>query len=272
MTTETNTPEANLAPRQQEIVDKAEQAAKKLGAGSHLQDWLDVAEGLVELRRIAMLRSSSNEPAGKKYAAAMSALLTAHPGLRALGQKDVVSKAIWLVDGEDRRQALAAIRQRMTPGQLARFNSPTTAYQRVKAELENAVKIAAAEDESNGDDGRAVVEAPAKVVKLTPTQLLQARIAELENDNLQLKGRLAALDNETIDLDGASVVKNFDMVVSRFPAKQANRKKLADMGKIIDTALVRMAADIKQAAVKVITPAQSKKLAKQAKLTGGAPL
>jgi len=101
--------------------------AKRMTAGTHLQDWLDYEVSLQGIRSEAMRAAFTNQPKGRGYNEAHSQLM-AHYGLDKL-DKASVSAVLWLTDPKDkygpalltRKQILDGILQVMKPQERSRM-------------------------------------------------------------------------------------------------------------------------------------------------------
>jgi hypothetical protein len=108
-----------------------------MASGAHLNEWLAFQPGLAIRRRAAMRFAHTNEPKGPLYTAHYSLLLR-EDGFNTEDKTLMcaLSAVVWL-DTPERKEILRKILADLSPGQRARFNSPITARQRVRAkELE----------------------------------------------------------------------------------------------------------------------------------------
>jgi hypothetical protein len=115
------------------LVDDRKRMAK-LGTGTQLDEWLAFGPGLMIRRRIAMRIAQTNEPIGRRYTDAYVAQMTLdglYDPTTTNVMKTTFTKVLRLYEEPRALDILAEIRRDMTPGQLARFNSPITAWQKV---------------------------------------------------------------------------------------------------------------------------------------------
>lgn len=185
-----------LSPSDREILAADRKRWKRLGAGAHLDDWMAFGPGLLLRRQMAMKIAKTNEPQGRQYTAAFSALMV-RDGLydattKTEPTKGTFSAVLWLNAEPHRLEILHEILRDLTPGQRARLNSPITAGQRVKAVaiergLEQPPKQRPAKPSKPIDDAVAV---------------LSDRVTDLEGENAHLLEQLAAADS-TPHRDGA---------------------------------------------------------------------
>ena len=160
-----------------------------MGAGGHLSDWMAFLPGMELRRAMAMKIARANKPEGKGYTGALAALMmrdglydettTTQPA------KESFSAVLWFSEPPHRRQILQEIMRDMTPGQLARFNSPITARQRVRAiaierGLEEPPKQRATHMVKPRDDA---------------IEVLSNRVKDLEGENEHLREQLASADS-----------------------------------------------------------------------------
>ena len=178
-----------LESEQREILAADRKRWKNMGAGGHLSDWMAFLPGLELRRAMAMKIAGTDKPEGKGYTGALAALMmrdglydettTTQPA------KECFSAVLWFSGPPHRRQILQEIMRDMTPGQLARFNSPITARQRVKA-----IAI-----------DRGLEEPPKQRATHTlkprhdAAKVLSNRVKDLEGENEHLREQLAAADS-----------------------------------------------------------------------------
>ena len=123
---------SDLTQSEREVLKEDAARWKRMGAGSHLDDWLSYYPGLAIRRRLAMRLAFTNKPEGKGYAQAFAELMKAD-GLLDPAGKTSFTAVLWLGDDPERIQILRELPEAMTPGQRSRLNSPITARQRVEA-------------------------------------------------------------------------------------------------------------------------------------------
>jgi hypothetical protein len=128
--------ETDLSQSDRDILKDDAKRWKRMSGGAHLDDWLSFGPGMLIRRQLAMKLAHVNAPKGGVYAATYSQLM-------AIDGFDVTDKTVtnsltavtWLHDDPLRLQVLKEIRERMTPGQRARLNSPISARENVTKEL-----------------------------------------------------------------------------------------------------------------------------------------
>jgi hypothetical protein len=151
---------------------------KRMGSGSHLDDWLAYQPGLMIRRRLAMHIAFVNKPEGKGYAQAFAALMKAD-GLDHM-DKTSISALLWLGDEAERMQILREMRDAMNPGERSRLNSPITARKRVEQSLK--ARQAGTEE----------------TVKQSPVALLKGHIVEQARKIAELEQQLAKHDDGSL--------------------------------------------------------------------------
>jgi hypothetical protein len=67
----------DLTQSEREVLKEDAARWKRMGAGSHLDEWLSYQPGLEIRRRLAMRIAFTNKPDGKAYATAFAALMRA---------------------------------------------------------------------------------------------------------------------------------------------------------------------------------------------------
>jgi hypothetical protein len=163
---------SDLTQSEREVLKEDAARWKRMGAGSHLDDWLSYYPGLAIRRRLAMRLAFTNKPEGKGYAQAFAELMKAD-GLLDPAVKTSFTAVLWLGDDPERLQILRELREAMTPGQRSRLNSPITARQRVEAILQ-ARRIGSEE-----------------TVKVSPVALLKHQIVDQAREIAELQHKLA---------------------------------------------------------------------------------
>ena len=163
---------SDLTQSEREVLKEDAARWKRMGAGSHLDDWLSYFPGLAIRRRLAMRLAFTNKPEGKGYAQAFGELMKAD-GLLDPAVKTSFTAVLWLGDDPERMKVLRELREAMPPGQRSRLNSPITARQRVEAILQAR---------------RHGVE---ESVKTSPVALLKHQIVEQAREIVELQHKLA---------------------------------------------------------------------------------
>jgi hypothetical protein len=109
---------------------------KRMGAGSHLDEWLSFGPGLMIRRHLAMKLAHVNKPEGRGYAQYFARLMK-HDGMDFddSSTKTSLTAVLWLHDQPERLAMLREIREVMTLGERSRLNSPISARQRVEKML-----------------------------------------------------------------------------------------------------------------------------------------
>jgi hypothetical protein len=166
--------QSELTIGEREVLERDRERYKKLGAGAHLDEWLEFYPGLDIRRRLAMRMAHTNQPQGKGYVMALNQLYE-DDGFNVNDKTymKALTDVLWLGDEPERMTVLREIREGMTPGQRSRLNSPIAARQRVKAIIEAR---------KSGREEK---------VKDSPTALHKQRIVELERENATLRNKLA---------------------------------------------------------------------------------
>ena len=166
--------QTDLTQSERDVLKEDAARWHKMGAGSHLDDWLAYYPGLAIRRRLAMKIAFVNKPEGKGYAQAFAALMQADD-LHTM-DKTSISAVLWIGDDPERIRILRQMREAMTPGQRSRLNSPISARQRVE-------KITKAREEGTEDE-----------VKASPVTLLKEQIMDQAREIMELQTRLAKHD------------------------------------------------------------------------------
>jgi hypothetical protein len=180
----------------------------RMGAGSHLDDWLAYYPGLAIRRRLAMRLAFTNKPEGKGYAQAFAELMKAD-GLIDPAVRTSFTAVLWLGDDPERVQILRELREAMTPGQRSRLNSPITARQRVEAIL------------------LARQHGVEETMRASPVALLKEQLLERDREIAELQQKLAKqADGSLFDLKRDSADDIALTIVSNLSAHKA--KTLAD--------------------------------------------
>src|SRR6476620_7625613 len=122
--------QTDLTQSERDVLKEDATRWHKMGAGSHLDDWLAYYPGLAIRRRLAMRMAFTNKPEGKGYVQAFAELMKAD-GLDTMDRTSI-SAVLWLGDEPERVRVLRELRDAMTPGQRSRLNSPISARQRVE--------------------------------------------------------------------------------------------------------------------------------------------
>jgi transcription antitermination factor NusG len=202
--------QTDLTPSEREVLKQDGERWKRIGGGSHLDEWLSFAPGLMIRRTLAMKLVHTNQPIGKLYTDAFNELMRAD-GLHTM-DKASVTAVLWLNDDPERIQILRDMRSAMTPGRRSRMNSPITAQQQVK-------KILDARDKGGEEK-----------VKESPIAGWKAKVVELEEENAKLKAKLAKAENDTsrFDLQKDSVDMIADVITDPATITFKKAKALAD--------------------------------------------
>jgi len=199
---------SDLTQSEREVLKEDAARWKRMGAGSHLDDWLSYCPGLAIRRRLAMRLAFTNKPEGKGYAQAFAELMKAD-GLLDPAVKTSFTAVLWLGDDPERLQILRELREAMTPGQRSRLNSPITARQRVEAILQ-ARRIGSEE-----------------TVKASPVALLKHQIVEQAREIAELQHKLAKREEGSLfDLKHDSADDIASAIIGNLSAHKA--KSLAD--------------------------------------------
>jgi hypothetical protein len=174
-----------LNPSEREVLAADTERWKRIGAGSHLDEWLQFGPGLLIRRRIAMKMAHTSEPTGRGYNTAMSRLMLAD-GLASMDgkgkvdatKKTAISCVLWFHEKAERLDALREIRDFMTPGERSRLNSPISARQRVEKLMDQR---------GHGREGT-------KRDRTSPLALAKQKIADLEREKAHVEDKLAAAE------------------------------------------------------------------------------
>jgi hypothetical protein len=200
--------QSDLTQSEREVLKEDAARWKRMGAGSHLDDWLSYFPGLAIRRRLAMRLAFTNKPEGKGYAQAFGELMKAD-GLLDPAVKTSFTAVLWLGDDPERMKVLRELREAMPPGQRSRLNSPITARQRVEAILQAR---------------RHGVE---ESVKTSPVALLKEAMVEQAREIVELKQKLAKHEQGSLfDLKHDSADDIASAITGNLSARKA--KSLAD--------------------------------------------
>jgi hypothetical protein len=200
--------QSELTQSEREVLKEDAARWKRMGAGSHLDDWLSYFPGLAIRRRLAMRLAFTNKPEGKGYAQAFGELMKAD-GLLDPAVKTSFTAVLWLGDDPERMKVLRELREAMPPGQRSRLNSPITARQRVEAILQAR---------------RHGVE---ESVKTSPVALLKEAMVEQAREIVELKQKLAKHEQGSLfDLKHDSADDIASAITGNLSARKA--KSLAD--------------------------------------------
>lgn len=165
-----------LSPDERAVLAADSERWTRMGAGSHLDDWLAYQPGLRIRRKLAMQVAHVNKPAGRGYNEAFGLLMRSE-GLDHM-DKHSISALLWLDDQAERMQMLKDIRASMSPGERARLNSPITAKTRVS----DAIKARS--------------DPPLQVARPSPVAQLRAQVAEQERVIAELEQKNANLEHD----------------------------------------------------------------------------
>jgi hypothetical protein len=180
---------------------------KRMGAGAHLDEWMNYGVGLLIRRRLAMRLAHTNAPEGRGYNIEFGRLML-HDGLNWQDNtvKNAMGAVLWLHDVPERIAVLREIRETMTPGERARLNSPISARQRVE-------KVMRARE--GGTEG---------TLRTSPVARLKQKNVELERQLAHAEERLAAAearDGSLFDLNRDSSAAIATTVVANVSATKA---------------------------------------------------
>jgi hypothetical protein len=170
-----NIKQTDLTQSERDVLKHDAERWRRMGAGSHLDDWLAYGPGLMIRRRLAMRIAFVNRPEGKGYAQTFAALMKAD-GLDHM-DKTSISALLWLNDEPERIQMLRELRESMTPGERSRLNSPISARKRVEQIL-NARHSGTEES-----------------VKVSPVAQLKEQITKQAREIAELQQKLAKRDD-----------------------------------------------------------------------------
>ena len=174
-----------LTQSQQDLLAEDRERWQHMSKGAHLDDWLAYGPGFMLRRHIAQRIAHVNQPKGRGYNGAFAALLE-KDGLHTMGMPSITA-VLWLHDNSERLEILEEIREAMTAGERARFNSAITARQRVEKRLK--IRKAAAEAREEGREGE-----PEETVRTSPMARVKDQNVELTREIEHLKERLAAAE------------------------------------------------------------------------------
>lgn len=118
----------HLAASDRDAIDANRETIRRLGSGSHLQDYLGLAPGLMIQRSAAMRVSNSNRPVGRRYNDAFEEMLR-RVGVDTADKKLMreITAIMWIAYDRENQRALDEVLLRMTPAQVMRINLPTSA-------------------------------------------------------------------------------------------------------------------------------------------------
>jgi hypothetical protein len=175
--------QTDLTQNERDVLAADAERWKRMGAGAHLNDWLNFHDGLAIRRRLAMKIAHTNRPAGGGYNLTFNFLMQ-QDGIDT-SDKSVTAcftAVMWLHEEPERLIILRQILDAMTPGQRARLQSPISARQRVNAVLKARAKGEAAEAK----------------VKESPVALLRKQVADRDREIDALKAQLAKADEGSL--------------------------------------------------------------------------
>ena len=163
-----------------------EQALARVRGDGHWEDWMQLGEGLLAMRTIAMRRACTNVPTGRRYSEEMSLLLQESP-YHSLdkGPRSFVIKCA------DNRVEIEAWRATLSLKDKMAWSYPKTVWGKFQAYL--AAEAEKARIAAGGD---------AKEKRPSIVKTLKERNAELEQSNVRLErmaggGSHIDLDNDT---------------------------------------------------------------------------
>ena len=179
---------AGISPELRARFERDAERAKHMTVGQHLQDWLDFEVSLWGIRHEAMRAAFTNQPKGRGYNEAMSALM-AHYGLDKLDRTSV-SGVLWLTDQADkygpelltRKQILDAVLTKMTPQERSRLGSPITARQRVEAVIRDLARADDAETKR----------------RESPIAMLKKQLADAQRELAEARAALKSKDDGSL--------------------------------------------------------------------------
>lgn len=147
-----------------------EQALVRVTGDGHWEDWMQIGDGLLALRQIAMRRAHTNIPTGRIYSAEFSELLNGS----AYRQIDKAPRS-YVIRCAENRAEIEAWRSKLDLRDRMAWSYPKTVWQKWQAHL--AAEAERARIAAGGDD---------KQKKPSPVALLKEVNAELvrENDRL----------------------------------------------------------------------------------------
>jgi hypothetical protein len=157
-----NIEQTELTASERDVLARASETGRRLGAGSHLDEWLTLTPAVRIIKHLAMKLNHVNRPEGRGYAESFGQMMQRH-NLH-IFDKTTITALLWLDDDPQRMAILKEIREAMTPGERARLNSPISARQRIE-------KVLKAREQ--GTEERQ---------KDSPVTLLKRRLAELERE------------------------------------------------------------------------------------------
>ncbi len=110
--------QSELTISEREVLEHDRERYKRLGAGAHLDEWMEFYPGLRIRRHLAMKIAHTNRPEGRRYAEALSALYRAD-GFDTNDKTYMhhLSAVLWINDDPEHIQILREIRDAMTPGE-----------------------------------------------------------------------------------------------------------------------------------------------------------
>jgi hypothetical protein len=198
-----NIEQNELTVSERDVLANDRERWKRMGAGSHLDEWLSFGPGLMIRRHLAMKLAHTNRPEGRAYNEHLSALMVSHgfysdEEAKNSSIKLTMTAVLWLHDRPERLAVLREIRQTLTPGERARLNSPISARQRVE-------KVLKARERGTEEQMRD-----------SPLTLLKRKNAELERALAEAQTKLARKDdgslfdlrNDTFHDIGETIVAN----------------------------------------------------------------
>jgi hypothetical protein len=181
-----NIEQTELTASERDVLARASETGRRLGAGSHLDEWLTLTPAVRIIKHLAMKLNHVNRPEGRGYAESFGQMMQRH-NLH-IFDKTTITALLWLDDDSQRMAILKEIRESMTPGERARLNSPISARQRVE-------KVLKAREQGTEEKQ-----------KDSPVTLLKRKVAELERALAETQAKLARKDDGSLfDLKADSV-------------------------------------------------------------------
>jgi hypothetical protein len=171
--------QTDLTQSEREVLKEDGERWKRIGGGSHLDEWLSFLPGLMIRRTLAMRIAHTNQAIGKLYSDAFAELMRAD-GMHTM-DKTSVTAVLWLGDDPERMKILRDMRDAMTPGRRSRMNSPISARQQVE-------KIIKARETKGGEEK----------LKTSPVALLKEQIMEQAKEIAMLQTKLAKADEGSL--------------------------------------------------------------------------
>ena len=103
-----NIEQTELTVSERDVLARAGETSKRLGAGAHLDEWLTLTPAVRIIRHLAMKLNHVNVPEGRGYAETFGQLMQRH-GLDKF-DKTTITALLWLDDDPERARILKEIR------------------------------------------------------------------------------------------------------------------------------------------------------------------